>query len=144
MDGEYLRKKIKSRGFSQKAVAEMLGMSEQALNGRLNAKSLSYETVELILKAIGVNLTDLIENKDMCLVDPNSNDNIPLSVLKIILEERKRSDEKINELIKNQGVLLESNLRLSRLAEELNEKEKNNNRDAGDVGCVGASVSSDR
>lgn len=53
MTGDQLRKKIKAKGYTLKAVADTLGILPQTLYMRLSAESISTDTLERIAAAIG-------------------------------------------------------------------------------------------
>ena len=52
MTGEYLKTYIRTEGYTIEDIARAAGVSSQVIHNRLNAKSISVETLELIAKAM--------------------------------------------------------------------------------------------
>lgn len=63
MDGKTIKRKIKQKGLTLRQTATNLGITEQALNGRLTAKSISCETLEMVAKAIGESVSYFYNEK---------------------------------------------------------------------------------
>ena len=52
MTGQYIKEYIRTEGYTIEDIARTLGISSQVIHNRLNCKSISIDTIEIIAKAM--------------------------------------------------------------------------------------------
>ena len=87
MSGEELKKIIVDKGFKLANLAQLLGITPQALNRRLSVKAVKIDFVKEIEKALKVNLSD-------CSNETDFNDTTT-TLLRLL----QKKDEQIDRLI---------------------------------------------
>ena len=111
MSGEELKKYLKQRGMPLNKVADELGTSPQNLNGKLKAKSLKQDFINMVKEVIDRCCPPLPAEMEAAVIGSNVNGSNSSNVSQSIVNDDALVRE--NEVLRQQNTFLQEQLKAS-------------------------------
>lgn len=111
MTGEYVRKKIKEKGFSYRSIAQAIGESDQNFRCMLMVEDVKSGTLERIAKAMGENVAYFYNERPIFTMEEYADIRLARQEIKFLHELLESKDQTIASLREQIDILKEQNAR---------------------------------
>jgi transcriptional regulator with XRE-family HTH domain len=98
MSGDYVKKVLAGKGFSQQQVAELLGKSRANFNGMLGKDDIRTGLLEEISKATGIPISTFYQETQGVTMNYSQNTDSPI-VPESVISLLQKKDEQIDRLL---------------------------------------------